>query len=143
LATHCYVKVFRKTKEMTMDLHEYFEKTKGTGVLATADSSGKVDAALYARPHMLEDGTLAFIMADRLTHHNLQSNPQAAYLFVETRGMYQGKRFFLKKVSEEKNSERIKAMRRSCLCNEEKESDGQDRYLVIFRIEKELPLVGP
>ncbi|MFH1208849.1 MAG: pyridoxamine 5'-phosphate oxidase family protein [Candidatus Omnitrophota bacterium] len=126
-----------------MDLHEYFEKTKGTGVLATADNSGKVDAALYARPHMLQDGTLAFIMADRLTHHNLQSNPQAAYLFIETQGMYQGKRLFLKKVSEEKNSERIKTMRHSCLCNEEKESDGKDRYLVIFKIEKELPLVGP
>ena len=125
-----------------MGLGEYFEKAKGIGVLSTADSSGKVDAALYARPHVLEDGTIAFIMADRLTHHNLQSNPHAAYLFVETQGMYEGKRLFLKKISEEKNSERIKTMRRSCLCNEEKESDGKDRYLVIFRIEKELPLVG-
>jgi hypothetical protein len=126
-----------------MDLREYFERTKGTGVLATADSSGKVDMALYARPHMLEDGTLAFIMADRLTHHNLQSNPQAAYLFIETQGIHQGKRLFLKKVSEEKNSERIKTMRHSCLCDEEKEADGKDRYLVIFKIEKELPLIGP
>jgi hypothetical protein len=125
-----------------MDLQTYFEKTKGTGVLATADSSGKVDAALYARPHVLENGTIAFIMADRLTHHNLQSNPHAAYLFVETQGMYEGKRLFLKKISDEKNAERIKAMRRSCLCNEEKESDSKDRYLVIFRLEKELPLIG-
>lgn len=125
-----------------MGLGEYFENVKGIGVLSTADSSGKVDAALYARPHILEDGTIAFIMADRLTHHNLQSNPHAAYLFVETQGVYEGKRLFLKKISEEKNSERIKTMRRSCLCNEEKESDGKDRYLVIFRLEKELPLVG-
>ena len=125
-----------------MGLGEYFENVKGIGVLSTADSSGKVDAALYARPHILEDGTIAFIMADRLTHHNLQSNPHAAYLFIETQGVYEGKRLFLKKISEEKNSERIKTMRRSCLCNEEKESDGKDRYLVIFRLEKELPLVG-
>ena len=125
-----------------MDLREYFDRTKGTGVLATADSSGQVDAALYARPHILEDGTIAFIMADRLTHHNLQSNPSAAFLFIETQGIHQGKRLFLKKVSEEKNSERMKTMRRSCLCNEEKESDGKDRFLVIFKLEKELPLVG-
>jgi hypothetical protein len=125
-----------------MDLQTYFEKTKGTGVLATADSSGKVDAALYARPHVLEDGTIAFIMADRLTHHNLQSNPHAAYLFVETQGMYKGKRLFLKKISEEKNSERMKEMPHSYLCNEAKEADGKDRYLVIFKIEKELPLIG-
>lgn len=125
-----------------MDLQQYFDGTKGTGVLATADNSGKVDVALYARPHVLEDGTIAFIMADRLTHHNLQSNPHAAYLFVESKEMYEGKRLFLKKISDEKNSERIKAIRRSCLCNEEKESDGKDRYLVIFKLENELPLVG-
>jgi len=125
-----------------MDLGEYFERTKGTGVLATADSSGKVDVAIYARPHVLEDGTIAFIMADRLTHHNLQSNPQAAYLFVETQGMYQGKRLYLKKIAEEKNSERMKTMRRSCLCNTEKEADGKDRFLVIFKLENELPLIG-
>ena len=57
-----------------MQLKEYFNDTKGLGVLATADGEGKVDAAIYARPHFMEDGTLAFIMRDRLTHHNLQSN---------------------------------------------------------------------
>ncbi len=34
-----------------MNLSDYFDNTKGYGVLATADSSGKVDAAVYARPH--------------------------------------------------------------------------------------------
>ena len=65
-----------------MELEDYFKKTKGTGVLATSDKYGKVNAAVYARPHFLEDGALAFIMRDRLTHHNLESNPNAAYLFV-------------------------------------------------------------
>jgi hypothetical protein len=64
------------------NLEEDFESTKGSGVLATADSSGKVDAAIYSRPHFLEEGTLAFIMRDRLTHHNLQSNPHATFLFM-------------------------------------------------------------
>lgn len=126
-----------------MDLRSYFEKIKGTGVLATADSEGRVDVALYARPHVFEDGTIAFIMEDRLTHHNLQSNPYAAYLFTETQGMYHGKRLFLKKISEEKNSERLRTMHCSALCNENKESDGKDRFLVIFKLEKELPLIGP
>jgi hypothetical protein len=43
-------------------LKAYFENTEGSGILATADSSGKVDAAIYSRPHFLEEGTLAFIM---------------------------------------------------------------------------------
>jgi hypothetical protein len=59
-------------KEDIMDLKEYFNDTKGVGVLATSDADGKVDAAIYARPHFMEDGTLAVIMRDRLTHHNLQ-----------------------------------------------------------------------
>lgn len=125
-----------------MDLQKYFDQTKGFGVLATADRSGKVDAAIYARPHLLEDGTIAMIMADRLTHHNLQSNPYAAYLFVEKGGDYTGKRLFLKKISEEKNTERLMAMRRKCSCAAEEESDGHDRFLVIFKLEKTLPLVG-
>lgn len=54
-----------------MNLSEYFEKPEGLGVLATADASGKVDVAVYARPHFMDDNTIAFIMADRLTHTNL------------------------------------------------------------------------
>ena len=78
-------------------LKEYFENTKGMSVIATADSEGKVNMAIYSRPHFLEEGSLAFIMRDRLTHHNLQTNPHAAYLFVEEGPGYKGKRLHLKK----------------------------------------------
>ena len=66
-----------------MSLREYFDTNRGLGVLSTADSDGQVDAAIYARPHFMEDGTMAFVMRDRLSHHNLQSNPHATYLFKE------------------------------------------------------------
>ena len=66
-----------------MDLKDYFEKKQGLGVLATSDANGKVDAAVYSRPHVMAEGTVALIMHDRLSHHNLESNPHAAYLFVE------------------------------------------------------------
>ena len=56
----------------------YFENVRGTGVLATADSEGRVKVALHARPHVMEDGTLAFVMLERLTRHNLKQNPHAA-----------------------------------------------------------------
>ena len=58
-----------------MKLGDYFDKVKGLGVLSTADSSGKVNSAVYARPHVVDEQTVAFIMADRLSHANLQSNP--------------------------------------------------------------------
>jgi hypothetical protein len=119
-----------------MELREYFENTKGLGVLATADGDGAVDAAVYARPHFMEDGTIAFIMAERLTHNNLQSNSHAAYLFKEDGPGYKGVRLFLTKVGEEKDTERLHHLRRRTY------GDDQNRYLVFFKIDKELPLIG-
>lgn len=86
-----------------MKLSEYFEKNKGIGVLSTADSSGKVNAAIYGRPHFMDEETVAFIAADRLTHANLQTNPHAVYLFKED-GRYEGQRLYLTKTREEKDS---------------------------------------
>jgi hypothetical protein len=121
-----------------MNLKDYFENTKGVGVLATADGNGKVDAAVYARPHVMEDDTLAIIMRDRLTHHNLQSNPQATYLFMEEGPGYKGKRLFITKVREEQNTELLNSLRRRQYLDEKDEA----KFLVFFKLDKELPLIG-
>ncbi len=88
-----------------MDLNEYFENVKGLGVLATADAEGRTDVAVYAKPHIIDEETVAFIMTDRLTHHNLQSNNHAAYLFKEEGPGYKGTRLFLTKMREEQDSD--------------------------------------
>lgn len=121
-----------------MSLKEYFNSAKGLGVLSTADSDGKVDSAIYARPHFMEDGTLAMIMRDRLSHHNLQSNPHATYLFKEEGPGYRGKRLFMTKVREEENSKLLESLRR----RKSEYSEGEARFLVFFKVDKELPLVG-
>jgi len=124
-----------------MDLKTYFENTKGVGVLSTADSEGNVDSAIYARPHVMEDGTIALIMRDRLSHKNLQSNPKAAYLFLEEGSGYQGKRFFLTKVNEEQDKEKIELLRRRTYVEDDRVHQ-EAIFLVHFRIDKELPLIG-
>jgi hypothetical protein len=121
-----------------MTLKDYFETTKGTGVLATADSTGKVDAAVYSRPHFMEDGSLAFIMRDRLTHHNLQSNPHATFLFIENGPGYNGRRLFLKKLREENNPELVNKIKRRKYTDDNQEP----KFLVYFKLEQELPLIG-
>lgn len=121
-----------------MELKDYFESTKGVGVLATADGEGKVDAAIYARPHFMEDGTLAVIMRDRLTHHNLQTNPHATFLFMEDGPGYKGKRLFMTKVHEEENSELLHSLRRKQYPNDKQEV----KFLMFFKLDKELPLIG-
>ena len=125
-----------------MKLSEYFEKTKGRGVIATADSKGKVGTALYGRPHFINEKTVAFIMADRLMHKNLKSNPYASYLFMELGERYIGKRLYLTKIKEEKDPDLIKSIRRKESHPAYKVKEGQTRYLVYFKITKVLPLIG-
>ena len=124
-----------------MELKSYFANSAGLGILSTADEHGKVDAAVYSRPHVMEDGTIAFIMRDKLTHHNLRSNPHAAYLFKEDGPGYSGRRLFLTKINEEKDSQRLYELRRKSY--PEDKDRREVKYLVFFRVDKALPLIGP
>ena len=127
-----------------MGLREYFENARGTAVLATADADGKVDVAIYSRPHFLgeDDNEVAFIMNDRLSHHNLESNPHAAYLFVEATEGYVGKRLFLTKTREETDPEKIQSIKRRNLPPECEAEDAEKRFLVHFHVDGIRPLVG-
>jgi hypothetical protein len=125
-----------------MKLSEYFERTKGRGVISTADSNGHLTSAVYARPHFIDEKTVAFIMADRLTHKNLESNPYSVYLFMESGEGYNGKRLYLKKIREEANSPEIEKLRRRDACPVDEEYMKKNRFLVYFTIDRTLPLVG-
>ena len=123
-----------------MNLKTYFENTRGTGIISTADSNGRVNSAVYARPHVFEDGTIAHIMRDRLTHANLMSNPYASYLFIEEGAGYKGKRLYMTMIREEKNADIIAEICKRCFVKELEIKD--PRYLMVFRVEKERPLIG-
>ena len=127
-----------------MDLKAYFENAKGTGVLATADKAGIVDAALYGRPHVMTEKTVAFIMADKRSHANLQTNPHAAYLFVEAGPGYKGTRLYLTKTEEITDQARIAELRRSShsKCPAEEGDIQKKSFLVYFRIDNVRALAG-
>jgi hypothetical protein len=122
-----------------MMLSDYFDNAKGYGVLATADGSGRVNAAVYSRPHVMDDKTIAFIMAERLTHENLKTNPWATYLFMEAGEGWAGKRLYLKKLKEEQNDELVKEICRKC---DYSHYDITNRFIVYFSVENVLPLIG-
>jgi len=123
-----------------MSLAEYFEAKEGLGVLATADSEGNVDLAVYGRPHVIDQTTVAFIMRDRLSHRNLESNPKAAYMFAEKGQGYNGKRLYLTMTGQETDPELIESFSRRKK-RHDRPTD-EKRYLVYFRIDRERPLVG-
>jgi hypothetical protein len=124
-----------------MSLTDYFETAEGTGILATADSDGNVDLAIYARPHMTDDDTVVLVMADKLSHSNLQTNPKAAYMFIEKTKGYRGKRIYLEKIREENDAELIQSIRRRKRYDEEGEAVSGSSA-VYFKVNKIRPLVG-
>lgn len=126
-----------------MTLGDYFDKVKGYGIMATADSEGNVNAAALSRPTVMEDGTVAFLMAGHLTHHYLQSNPHATYYFVEHGKSYGGRRLYLTKVKEEENNlELIESLRKKRYPIFTIKYDNESKYVVFFKVDKVLPLTS-
>jgi len=126
-----------------MKLKKYFESKKGLGVLSTTDEKGKVNAAVYSKPHVIDDSHVAFIMADRLTHANTIKNPCAIFLFKEDGSGYKGKRLYLKKQSETEDQELIAATCKIEYAGRICEPRYlRKTFLVTFKVESVLPLLG-
>jgi hypothetical protein len=125
-----------------MDISSYFENARGIGVLATADKSGRVNVALYARPHFMDDGTLAFIMADRLSRKNVDENPHAAYLFQQEGPKREGVRLILTKVRESSDAALIGQLRRRSHLPYEESEVTETLRLVYFSLDEQRPLIG-
>jgi Pyridoxamine 5'-phosphate oxidase len=124
-----------------MNLKQYLESRKGKSILSSANADGMVTSAIYSRPHVFDDGTIAFVMRKRLTYENLKTNPYASCMFIEEGHAYQGIRLFLKKIKEEQDNALIESMKRRHLTREEDEAKGP-KFLIHFRVEKILPLIG-
>jgi hypothetical protein len=124
-----------------MDLKNYFTDTKGTGMLATASRDGKVNAAIYSRPYLADDGSAAFIMTNKLTRSNLQENGSAVYLFQESGPGYRGYRLYMTKMKEEKNDALVEQICQRCRLNEPS-GEAKDLVVVYFTIDQMLPLIG-
>ncbi len=122
-----------------MDLKTYFSKNKGSGTLATADANGKVNVAVYARPRVQDDDTVSFIMRDRLSHRNLQSNPHAAYMYLEEGTEHHGVRLYLTHTSEENDPVLINELRRRTTSDTHPD---EEKFLVTFHVDRVLPAVG-
>ncbi len=123
-----------------MELQEYFENTEGIGILATSDAEGNVDLALYARPYIIDEHTIAFSMLERHSFSNVQANPKAAYMFVEDGEIYKGTRLYLIKIGEETDAKRINEIKEQHKNRYSTESAG--KHLVYFKITETRPLVG-
>jgi len=124
-----------------MNLADYFERTSGTGILATCYPGNEVDMAIYAKPHVVDEKTVIFVMKERLSHQNLRSHLRAAYLFIEDGTKTKGVRLYLTMVREEKNRTAIETLRKKQPCMFPADDDS-DKFMVHFQIDRVRPLIG-
>ncbi len=123
-----------------MSLTDYFACAKGNGILATSDSEGNVDIAIYARPYFIDEKTIAFSMLEKLSYANVKSNPRAAYMFIEEGEGHVGKRLHLTMTGEEKDQERIKQIKQ--IHSRSYPTGEKVRHFVYFTIDRIRPLIG-
>jgi hypothetical protein len=125
-----------------MKLANYFDRVKGFGILSTADSKGRVNAAAISKPFVVDERTVAFVMPGNLTHKNLQSNPYAAYYFLEKSEKYDGVRLHLTRIRESRAMADIEEIRKKRYPIFTTKYSLESKYAVYFKVDKVLPLVA-
>lgn len=76
---------------MSAKLMEYFNKSPRLGIIATADKDGRADAAVFGSPHMVDEKTVVIATANNRTFANLQENPHAVFMIMDTGNLEPGK----------------------------------------------------
>ena len=122
-----------------MNLENYFANVKGTGILATSNAEGNVDAAVYARPYVIDEKIIAFSMMEHQSYSNIKVNPKACFLFIEKGEGFSGYRFYLQQKGEETNPDNIKMLKKTY--NIIDIPAGEKRHLVYFKINRIRPLI--
>lgn len=87
-----------------MNLAELFTHS-GLGVMSTSSPDGKVNSAVYARPHVIDETTLVWGMTDKRTWQNLSRNRHAAFLFKTSGPGFSGVRLDLEMMRTEEEGD--------------------------------------
>jgi hypothetical protein len=136
LSQRSAVKYEKGTK---MNLDSYFENVLGVGILATSDASGNVDAAIYAKPCVIDEKIIAFSILEYTSYSNVMANPNACFLFMEKGEGFKGYRFYIKQKGEETDPDNIKMLKKTH--NLMDMPTDQKRHLVYFKINHIRPLI--
>lgn len=84
---------------MSSRLMDYFNKQPRIGILSTANREGKVNAAVFGSPRMVDEKTVVMGLGKNRTLDYLQQNPHAVYTILEpgeTLMDWKGLRVYLK-----------------------------------------------
>lgn len=100
---------------MSSRLMDYFNKQPRIGILSTANREGKVNAALFGSPRMVDEKTVVMGLGKNRTLDYLQQNPHAVYTILEpgkTLMDWKGIRVYMKLKDYATSGEKLEAYKR-------------------------------
>ncbi|MFA7563493.1 MAG: pyridoxamine 5'-phosphate oxidase family protein [Methanoculleus sp.] len=129
---------------MVSKLMDYFNKQPRLGVLSTANKEGKIDAAVFGSPMMVDEKTVVMGLGNNRTFAYLQENPNAVFTIMEqgaTLADWKGLRVYLKMKEYKTSGETLDDYRRKVA-----EAAGEDAAAMIhasvtFEIGEVRPLI--
>ncbi len=83
----------------------------GIGIMATSDSKGWVNMAIYSPPIITNEGLLVFGATERLTYKNIKENPRAMFMFIRLNKGWEGVRIRLSLVKDEVSGPMLENLR--------------------------------
>jgi len=89
---------------------DYFNKMPRLGTLSTANKAGKVNAAYFGSPRMIDEKTIFMGCGKNRTLTNLQENPNAVFMIMEPRNSspeWNGVRLYLKMIEWETSGKKL------------------------------------
>lgn len=128
---------------MSAKLMEYFNKQPRIGTLSTASKDGKVNAACFGSPRMIDEKTVVMTVRNARTFANLKENPNAVFMIIEpgkTLPEWKGVRVYLKMTGYETSGEKVEAARKAVAQRVGEEAAKAMHALVTLEVQEVRPL---
>jgi hypothetical protein len=123
-----------------MKLAELFPEG-GRGVIGTADASGRVNMAVFATPHIIDEETLAWGFTEGRSYANLKQNPHASYLYLAPSRGYSGWRLGLTFKEETGEGELLAGIKEMATQAAGPQAGAAVKHVVYFKVDEVRPLM--
>lgn len=129
---------------MVSKLMDYFNKQPRLGVLSTASKDGKIDAAVFGSPMMVDEKTVVMGIGKNRTFAYLQENPNAVFTIMEqgaTLMDWKGLRVYLKMKEYATSGEALETYRRQIAAVAGEDAAAMIHASVTFEVGEVRPLI--
>ncbi|BBL67872.1 pyridoxamine 5'-phosphate oxidase family protein [Methanoculleus chikugoensis] len=129
---------------MVSKLMDYFNKQPRLGVLSTANKEGKIDAAVFGSPMMVDEKTVVMGLGNNRTFAYLQENPNAVFTIMEqgaTLADWKGLRVYLKMKNYATSGETLETYRRQIAAAAGEDAAAMIHASVTFEVGEVRPLI--